>query len=1239
MAIGRISGPLLKANLLRNGQNLAFETDLLYLDVVNRRIGVKTNSPQYALDVNGVARVQDLEITNNTFQVGNVTLDGNNGTISSSAQEFSIATADNTIVGNRVLIGDLEINNNFIENTNTNSDLFIRANGTGNVNIVGNTQINGDLHATGNISADGSITLGDTDTDSIFLNADIASDIMPDAHNTYNIGSTNKRWATGYFANITTENLTTNDLDFGSINLISVPGNIYYVGTNGSDSATGTHPQDPVRTIAKGLAMAGTGDTVYVYPGTYQEAFPLNVPVGVTVKGHSLRSVEISPTSGTQSNDAFRMQGDSTVEDLTIKDFYYNSGSDTGYGFRFAPNFRVYLRSPYVRNVTVITKGTTTSNTDPRGFASGDAGRGALLDGSVANVDSREASMLFHSVTFITPGQTALKVTNGSRIEWLNCFTYFADKGIEIVDGSSGLKGDGKTRIKYSGLSGSAPSAGNTISLYNAAGTLLANSTIESVDTNTVVIDGKATGFITPLSRAKKTITAVGNAQIVTSAPVKFGSGIALFDGVGDRFTTTTQSDFGFGTGDFSIECILYLSDDTGTESMFDFRAGSDTDSALHFYTVDRKPKVAIGNTIIMQPNVTLINTTFYHLMVSRVGTTMKIFVDGSSIDSVTDSSDLGVTKPLVIGSKYDGSTSFLQGRLDDIRVRKGAGESANFTNPTAAAVVDANTVLKLNFDGDNGSQIVNDDDTFIQDVRFNNGATATALTLIDHSDFGGEIRSIASASVYGNYGIFGDGSGSTIYAIGMNLAYIGVGKDVTNDTTQVIQANEVTANNGANIYFSTVDHKGDFRVGDLFRIDQSTGQVTFTNAEFLFNNNQGITFTDGVNTTIIDGTKIESGNIRITGNTVSSTSGNININSAGGTINLLDNVNVNGNMNVTGNVTVGGNITLGDETTDSIQITARIDSDIIPAVDNTYKLGTTSLAWQELNVGKVVVDDITIDNDTIQSTGSDGSINFVPNGAGKIAIDNLRFDSNIISNPTGDIVLDPHSESVTIDSTGALVLPKGTTAERPGSAITGMIRYNTETNVFEAYNGQWTELGGVFDDDRDTYITPELTPGADDDKLRFYAGGSLVATVDANRFDVARLEVDDIAISGNTIQTITTNQNLNLQANGGGLVSIENFSFNGNQITNTVEGAVTTLKQTGTGYFKVEGTGGFVIPVGNNANRHPSPVTGMMRYNTVEDRVEIYDIGGQWVSVAGSTGAVTFNDAEEIAIKLALTL
>ena len=1237
MAIGRISGPLLKENLLRNGTDLAFETDLLYLDVTNRRIGVKTTNPQYALDINGVARVTDLEITNTTFQVGNVTINGATSTISTDAQEFAIATADNTIVGNRVVIGDLEVNNNFIENTNTNDDLFIRANGTGVINIVGNTTVTGNLHATGNISADGNITIGDSDTDNIFINADIASDIMPDIDNTYNIGTATKRWATGNFANVTTNTLTTNDLDFGAIDLISVPGNIIYVSTNGSDARTGTHPQDPVATIAKGLELAGLHDTVYIYPGQYQEAFPLTVPQGVTVRGHSLRAVEIAPTSGTQSNDAFLLNGDSAVEDVTVKDFYYNSGATTGHAFRFVNNFRVYERSPYIRNVTVITKGTTTSNTDPRGFASGDAGRGAYLDGSVAHPDSREASMLFHSVTFIVPNASGLKVTNGARVEWLNCFTYFADKGIEILEGTAGLKGDGKTRIKYSGLAGTTPAAGQTITLKDANGTQLAQSTIESVGTNEVIIDGRANGFITPLSRSKKTVTAVGNAQVVTTGAVKYGTGMGLFDGTGDRFTLTTATDFGFGTGDFDVECVIYIADDTGTESKFDFRAGSDTDNALHFYTVDRQPKVAIGNTIVLQPAITLINTTFYHIRISRVGTTIRLFVDGAQQATASNNTNLGTTKPLVIGNNYAGTQGF-DGRIDDFRVRKGAGTSSAFSNPTAPQIVDQYTVLKLDFNGDNGSQIITDD-TFIQDIDFSGGGTATGLTLIDHSDFGGEIRSIASASVYGNYGIHGTGSGSIVYAIGMNLAYIGTGKDVTNDNTAVIQANEVVANSDANIYFSTVDHKGDFRVGDLFRINQETGEVTFTNAEFLFNNNQGITFTDGTNTTIIDGTKVESGNIRISGNTISSTSGDININSSTSTINLQDNVNITGNLDVTGNVTVGGNITLGDEDTDSININARIDSDIVPDIDNTYKLGTSLLNWSEANIGKVFVDDIIIDNDTITTTASNGDINITTNGVGQVIIDDIQLSGNTVANPGGDIVLDPSSQTVTISGTGALTLPKGSTAQRPGTPTAGMIRYNTDTSVFEAYTDKWNTLGGVYDIDRDTYITPELTPGADDDTLRFYAGGSLVADVTAQRFDAQRLEVDDIAISGNVLETITTNQDLVLRANGGGYVAIENFSFNGNQITNTIDGAVTTLKQQGTGYFKVQGSGGFVIPVGNNANRHPTPELGMMRYNTVEDRVEIYDIGNNWVSVAGATGAVTFNDAEEIAIKLALTI
>jgi len=78
-------------------------------------------------------------------------------------------------------------------------------------------------------------------------------------------------------------------------------------------------------------------------------------------------------------------------------------------------------------------------------------------------------------------------------------------------------------------------------------------------------------------------------------------------------------------------------------------------------------------------------------------------------------------------------------------------------------------------------------------------------------------VRSIASACVYGNYGVVGDGNGVLMYLISQNLAYIGVGKDIDNDNTNVIQANEVVELNRAKIRYSSVDHNGDFRVGDLF--------------------------------------------------------------------------------------------------------------------------------------------------------------------------------------------------------------------------------------------------------------------------------------------------------------------------------------------------------------------------------------------------------------------------------------
>jgi len=51
-----------------------------------------------------------------------------------------------------------------------------------------------------------------------------------------------------------------------------------------------------------------------------------------------------------------------------------------------------------------------------------------------------------------------------------------------------------------------------------------------------------------------------------------------------------------------------------------------------------------------------------------------------------------------------------------------------------------------------------------------------------------------------------------------------------------------------------------------------------------------------------------------------------------------------------------------------------------------------------------------------------------------------------------------------TFSSTGALTISKGTSAEQPGSPVTGMIRYNTDTYQFEGYSGSspaWKSIGG----------------------------------------------------------------------------------------------------------------------------------------------------------------------------------
>ena len=316
---------------------------------------------------------------------------------------------------------------------------------------------------------------------------------------------------------------------------------------------------------------------------------------------------------------------------------------------------------------------------------------------------------------------------------------------------------------------------------------------------------------------------------------------------------------------------------------------------------------------------------TWHHIAISRLSGVTRLFLDGSKLGSdYNDTNNYGTTKPLTIGASHDGTEDFI-GHLDDIRVSSINRYSSNFTAPTAEVANDEYVKLVLRFnDQTDASTTFTDDGVYEQDIRCGNGATAKFMDLVDYTDFGGEIRSIASACIYGNYGAYGNGNGVTMYLIGTNFAYIGLGKEVDNDPTQVIQSQETTELNGARVYFNSVDHKGDFRVGELFHVDQQTGTVNFTNANFNIDTTTGVTFTDGSSTTTIDGSKVQTGNVKLSSNKVESLSGDLIIDSSG-KVNFNDDVNITGNLDVTGDLTIGGNITIGDAASDTIQILSLI--------------------------------------------------------------------------------------------------------------------------------------------------------------------------------------------------------------------------------------------------------------------------------------------------------------------------
>ncbi len=197
-----------------------------------------------------------------------------------------------------------------------------------------------------------------------------------------------------------------------------------------------------------------------------------------------------------------------------------------------------------------------------------------------------------------------------------------------------------------------------------------------------------------------KTWTASGNAQIDT-AQSKFGGASGLFDGTGDYVSTSANSAFDFGTGDFTVEAWVRIAGNSAQSAdaskrhalIFSVDNGSNTiPFELAIYgdsTTTGTGLQAYNGTTAFSVTGTVSQSAWHHIALCRSGTDMRFFLNGTQMGATqTTSANFGSASQVPrIGGRPFGSNYnyYLNGWVDDLRVTKGVARyTANFTPPSA---------------------------------------------------------------------------------------------------------------------------------------------------------------------------------------------------------------------------------------------------------------------------------------------------------------------------------------------------------------------------------------------------------------------------------------------------------------------------------------------------------------------------------------------------------------------------
>jgi hypothetical protein len=219
-------------------------------------------------------------------------------------------------------------------------------------------------------------------------------------------------------------------------------------------------------------------------------------------------------------------------------------------------------------------------------------------------------------------------------------------------------------------VNGTALYTGTTYTVPTSPFTAISGTSLLCNFTNAGVID----------NAMMNNLETVGNAQISTTQSKWDGSSIA-FDGTGDWLLAPSSPNFAID-GNFTVEMWVYFNNTT-LYAFFDMRGignAAPNNPALFWSNSASKIQAYINNDFRITSG-TLNTAQWYHVALTRSGTTVTLYVDGVSQGTYTYSASI-TQQALYVGTGA-GLGSF-NGYIDDLRITKGfARYTANFTPPT----------------------------------------------------------------------------------------------------------------------------------------------------------------------------------------------------------------------------------------------------------------------------------------------------------------------------------------------------------------------------------------------------------------------------------------------------------------------------------------------------------------------------------------------------------------------------